>query len=184
MSRRATDKAKTDELPRRAMALALGLVCLALIFTSLARAADRPGFADLMGDRRVLAIFAKGDGPKVHLQMAKLCHHGEAMAQRDLSLFLIAGEIVWTLSGDDLAAVEVDRDADRLRGDYGVAKADYRVLLLDKDGQVLLRAEAPVPAERVFAVIDRRGERPALAQNQAAGQADNSISTCAIPSSS
>ncbi|MBK5912039.1 hypothetical protein CCR85_11120 [Rhodothalassium salexigens] len=169
--------------PWRLLAWGLALCGLltALLTIGVGRAADRPGFADLAGDRPVLAIFAPGDGPDVHLQMAKLCHREEALAERDLALFLVAGKSVWALAHQDLAATAVPAGADRLRGDYGVEAEAFEVLLLDRYGTVMMRADRPVEAEAVFRRLDRGDQRPALAY---AGDAGRSISTCAIPSSS
>ena len=166
---------------RRAMALIAGML-LVLAGIVGAPAAERTDFGDLVGERRVFAIFAPGDGPNVHLQLAKLCDRGDALEARKLSLFLVTGDAVWTLALVDLAATPVPHDPAALRNSYGIGPGAFQVMLIDRDGSTLLSRDEPVEAAKLFRIIDGRRGHNAIAD--ARSQGDSNISTCDIPSSS
>lgn len=93
---------------------------------------------------RILLVFAPdAASPELATQRAIGREQAAGFTERDLR----------TVEVVDDAVTGASDPADALRRRFGARDA-FRVVLLDKDGNVKLDAAAPLPADRLFATID------------------------------
>lgn len=101
---------------------------------------------------RVLLLFAPGpDDPALARQRAILAKAGAAASERDLVLLEVIG---------------ADRQDEALRRRFGAGADRFRAVLVGKDGGAKLSSAEPIPADRLFGVIDSMPMR----RNEAAGR--------------
>lgn len=118
-----------------------GLVGMGLVgCVGVSAEAAVPDIRQYIWRSRVLLLFApRADDPALLLQRSLLAQAGAGMAERDL----VAVDVV----GDSGAAAA-------LRERFGVAQDRFCAVLVGKDGGATLSSAEPIPAERLFAVID------------------------------
>ncbi len=136
-------------LTRRATYRSVTAIAL-LMATSMPLCASAPAddpLASLQRRYRVVLVFAPADDdPRLQRQQAILEALGPAADERDLIVVSVVGARTF---GERLAL-----DPAELRQRFDVAAADFRVLLVGKDGGVKLRADAPVEHCALLGMID------------------------------
>jgi hypothetical protein len=106
---------------------------------------------------RPLLVFApNGDDPRLRRQVALL----DAAADDMMDRFVLFTPIVpdghrVTTPADSPYTVLSGQEMSARRAQFHIAVGDFVVLLLDENGSAMLRAPAPVSAERLNAVIDK-----------------------------
>lgn len=133
--------------------MAAGLIAPAILAatiggTTMAQSVERP-LAELKWQKRVVGMLAEAPGdPALVEQERRLAAEAMGLAARDLVL-IAASDGAVTIDGEP-------RDAPTeaaLRRSLGAGDG-FQVLLIGKDGGVKLRAEEPVAAHEIFALID------------------------------
>ncbi len=131
-------------------------VPLALLLAAPAMATpdDLRSVAAMEHHARVLLVFAPTLGDtRLKAQRREIDAHALAMSERDLVLVQVAGDQV----------IGAHDKADKLRARHHVAAADYRTLLIGKDGHVAMDIVGPISAthlsERVDAMPMRQEEQ-------------------------
>jgi hypothetical protein len=113
--------------------------------------ATNPPLRHYQWKKRILLVFApSADSAWLKRQREALAHEQAGLRERDLVVIWVTGERVAVEGGDTFVF-----DAHELACAYGVEREDApRILLIGKDGGVKLRSAEPVPAERLFELID------------------------------
>ncbi|WP_353229259.1 DUF4174 domain-containing protein [Novosphingobium sp.] len=130
-------------------------ITLAAIAMPVLATAALPPIATLRWHKRVVLIAAPdANDPSASEQRAILAAWHQGAEDRDIAVVEIAGSAV-SGAGDAAPA---------LRRRYRLEPARFTVLLIGKDGQVAVRADRPIAADRLQRVIDampmrRAGER-------------------------
>lgn len=97
------------------------------------------------GATRPLYVFApSADDPRLATQRATLASAAAGLAEREMPAIVIAGDSV-AGSGARASA---------LRARFGIAVAQFRVILVGKDGGVKLSSPSPVTAATLFSLVD------------------------------
>ena len=143
---------------RHRLCVALLLVAVASGFvSSFCHAQDANRMAasfsldDYQEKNRLLLVFAPSTrSPAYEKQMTLFETATEELAERDLLFVyvLLEGQ---SRAGDEPIS---DDDAARLRQQFGVGEAQFRLILVGKDGAEKRRDEAPVQPEAIFQEID------------------------------
>lgn len=154
--------------PRRSCALWLQApvrlsTVAAVLFTTLASAAQTPTspttLAQLRDTYRPLLLFAPSpEDPALQAQLHKLKDNAPGLHERDVLLIAIPFH---NPAPTDTSLTPEDATAARRR--FGIAPADFTVLLLGKDGGEKFRSTKPISFEKLRDTIDampmRRQER-------------------------
>ena len=137
------------------------LALLALFASSaVAGEVDIHSVSGMQDHYRVLLAFAPHlNDPRLHLQRGEMAKFGLGASERDLLFVQV---------GDDTVLGSHDKAA-KLRAKYHVGPNDYRTLLIGKDGNTALAANAPIPAARLTVAIDAMPMRKAEVARARAG---------------
>ena len=135
------------------------LILLTFLNYSLMKAQD---LTDYQWENRILLLFDNSlETNALQSQLAKLTAHEEALIDRDLIVFLVAENRVYT---SDKKPFEMD--AKRLRERLNIAAAFKGTVLVGKDGGVKLKEKFQVAPETVFSLIDSMPMRRAEVRNR------------------
>ncbi len=141
--------ARADRRPARGTRSIAIAVLLATWLAAATHAAAQPDdpLAALRWQRRIVLVFAPTvDDARLQRQQALIAALGPAAQERDLlQMVVVAGS---TIGGPQAL------DPNVLRRRYAVGAADFRVLLLGKDGGVKLRSETAVDGCALIALIE------------------------------
>lgn len=115
--------------------------------------------ASFLNRARPFLIFSPTDtDPRLARQVAELVHVSDSLSLRDVKVFLFtaakpvrhwksnAGIETWT---DNDSKSQTD-----LRRRLGIAPSAFTIVLIGKDGGEKFRSVEPVPADKLFSVID------------------------------
>jgi hypothetical protein len=120
--------------------LDLGVLALAGIIAMSSASADADPLARYRWNARVLVVFAVGEGdPQLARQRDLLAGARHGVTERDLVV---------------LEAIGSSSEAERLRRQLGVPGAQFRAVLVGKDGGAKLTETAAIAPDRLFATID------------------------------
>lgn len=126
-------------LPRRTALIGAVLVCLPL---ASARGQEADPLADLLWSARPVVIFADSPrDPRLARQIAAFEREKDALAERDVVI----------LTDAEPGVSRADSSALRKR----FRPHDFTVIVVDKDGEVLLRRPVVISADDVTRLIDR-----------------------------
>ena len=135
------------------------LACASSVHASTQQTAGatRPMTASLFdGSSRIVVITARsGDAPALAEQRDELLKHASALTERDMVAFVILpGHEIEAVHGPAPTRSDVDAFV-RRNPSSGLRDASrFAVALIGKDGGVKFRAERPVRAQELFALID------------------------------
>lgn len=121
----------------------------------------------LLGEKRLLLIFAPSAGEdRLLWQLKHLRDRRDSAAERDLDVIQIYPD-----SGVDHEGCALDQDTAReFRSRFNVGPDDaFQVLLLDRGGEELLRADDVEPAQAFFERLDARTDAGELHEAQRQG---------------
>jgi hypothetical protein len=117
-----------------------GVLALAGIIAMSSASADADPLARYRWNARVLVVFAVGEGdPQLARQRDLLAGARHGVTERDLVV---------------LEAIGSSSEAERLRRQLGVPGAQFRAVLVGKDGGAKLTETAAIAPDRLFATID------------------------------
>jgi hypothetical protein len=118
----------------------LGVLALAGFIAMSSASADADPLARYRWNARVLVVFAVGEGdPQLARQRDLLAGARHGVTERDLVV---------------LEAIGSSSEAERLRRQLGVPGAQFRAVLVGKDGGAKLTETAAIAPDRLFATID------------------------------
>lgn len=139
----------TRNIPIRTIKVALAGLAASLAAT-LAMPDPALAMSKYRWKNRPLLVFApNAESAKLARQRALLERRIGAMRERDMVLiYVIANRVVTRLGRDP------GRSAAALRRRFGVARNGFRTVLVGKDTGTKLSSRAPVPAQRIFRLID------------------------------
>ena len=99
---------------------------------------------------RSLLIFAPDTSNKdLSNQKAVVAAQRNGLKEREIVVVYVVGKSVSAELGPEPDATPV-----KLRSHYRVAKNDFRVVLIEKDGNTQMLSDAPVTADQLFQTID------------------------------
>ena len=75
----------------------------------------------------------------------------DSFQSRDIAVVYVIGQSVSAELGPEPTAIPV-----KLRSHFRVARGDFRVVVIGKDGETKLLSDAPVTPEQLFQTIDAR----------------------------
>lgn len=129
----------------RASAVLLGLLAVASL-PRLAMSAP-PKLTHLS-----LLVFAPDESSTdLSKQKALVAKERDAFQSRDIAVVYVIGQSVSAELGPEPTAIPV-----KLRSHFRVARGDFRVVLIGKDGETKLLSDAPVTPGQLFQTIDAR----------------------------
>jgi hypothetical protein len=131
------------------VSVALTMWCANGGWVAMARAGDDPLDRYVWQNRIVVVIADSGQRRMLERQHRMLAEAGDGWLDRDLVVITIVDDLV-EVDG----TVNGTLSASDLRRTFDGSVQGFRVLLIGKDGGVKRRSDAPVGAERLFAVID------------------------------
>lgn len=130
-----------------AAGLALSIPLQALAMDSLSQ---------LTWKKRIALIFGTAGETRLEQQVTELMGSGADLADRDMVVVKVTGDRAEAVYGDI-----GDLSADRLRQNAGVAKGEFQVVLIGKDGGSKLKTGEFVDRSALFGLIDRMPMRRA-----------------------
>ncbi len=134
------------------------LLAAAVLCTALAAETEAsvPDLEHYRWRSRVLLLFAPGpDDPALARQRAILANAGSAVGERDLVLLEVIG---------------ANQRDEALRRRFGAGADRFRAVLVGKDGGAKLSSADPLPADRLFGVIDAMPMRRSEAAGRTPGR--------------
>jgi hypothetical protein len=115
----------------------------------------RPATSAPKAPQRSLIIFAPHAlSADLSKQKAVVAKERDGFRSRDIGVVYVIGQNVSAEVGPQPTAIPV-----KLRSHYRVARNDFRVVLIGKDGQTEMISDAPVTAEQLFQTIDAQPAR-------------------------
>lgn len=109
--------------------------------------------ADAQRVRRLLIFAADSTVAEVKMQREWLEAHPKEVEERD----------IWIAVFDD------PRTFRRMYEHYEVGRIDFHMVLVGKDFTIKFRSDEPVPAEKIFEIIDTPSTQQADSKQQASG---------------
>jgi len=135
---------------RLALLPSLALASATLAAQSPSTTSGITTLAALRDTARVLLIFAPSPtDAQLQIQLRTLSEHGPDVASRDLVPIALPFN-----SPAPTPAVFVPAEAESARRRFGVAPADFAVILIGKDGGEKLRSRKPLPISALNSSID------------------------------
>jgi len=121
---------------------------LILIFSfTSCMAQQRPPFADYQWSHRLLLVFAPDlQNEELLEQKANWSQAAEGMEERNLK--------IWIITHEDIQGEPIPYTASHLYDRYQVARTDFEVILIGKDGGIKQRQHQPLMSQTLFAIID------------------------------
>lgn len=105
------------------------------------------------GKNRLLILFAPSESDeRLTRQIDGLMAEEDGLRERDVFIFIVAGQGAVKAIGDGASGARLDPDDMRER--FDVARDDFRLVVIDKDGDVQLSEDCPVATFRLFDLID------------------------------
>lgn len=105
------------------------------------------------GKNRLFILFAPSDADeRLTRQIDGLMAEEDGLRERDVFLFVVAGQGAVKAIGDGASGARLDPDDMRER--FQVARDDFCLVVIDKDGDVQMVEKAPVATFRLFDLID------------------------------
>lgn len=128
------------------------LTLAAPLLAPLAVPAAAAGLDAYLWKFRPIVVFAPSrDAPQAAEQLRRFEAAKAELAERDMPVLLVTPSAVTTASSD---SPRQKLDAAALRRAYGVSADSFAVVLVGKDGGEKLRAEKPVEAQKLTALVD------------------------------
>ncbi|MEO1588443.1 MAG: DUF4174 domain-containing protein, partial [Bacteroidota bacterium] len=110
-------------------------------------AQQRPPFADYQWSHRLLLVFAPDlQNEELLEQKANWSQAAEGMEERNLK--------IWIITHEDIQGEPIPYTASHLYDRYQVARTDFEVILIGKDGGIKQRQHQPLMSQTLFAIID------------------------------
>ena len=99
-----------------------------------------------------LLVFAPDESSAdLSKQKALVAKERDGFQSRDIAVVYVIGQSVSAELGPEPTAIPV-----KLRSHFRVARGDFRVVVIGKDGETKLLSDAPVTPEQLFQTIDAR----------------------------
>jgi len=131
------------------------IICLLIFFNvaiiSMAQSTGPRALEQYKWEQRLFIVFADTDSSNLYKkQIKELRDHEDGLQDRDLKIL--------HLFIDDQSHSGVtplpEETVGTLYQTYDIAKGDFVVILIGKDGTEKLRARSPLPTDKLFSVID------------------------------
>ena len=122
-----------------------GLLTVTMLQNSMAQSLDDYQWKN----RIVLLLDISSDTDAINSQFAELTSDREALNQRDLLIFRVTPETVYSSNGNP-----TELEASTIYDGYGLASNFNGVLLLGKDGGMKLKKPFEVSTQQIFTLID------------------------------
>lgn len=130
----------------------VSIALAASLFVSLTVPAAAAGLDPYLWKSRPVVVFAPSEkAPQAVDQLKRFAAAREMLAERDMPVLFVTVGSVRTVSGQ---SAREKLDAEALRKAFGVAANGFAVVLVGKDGGEKLRAEQPIEAEKLTALVD------------------------------
>lgn len=105
------------------------------------------------GKNRLVILFAPSEADeRLTRQIDGLMAEEGGLQERDVFIFVVAGQGAVKAIGDGASGARLDPDDMRER--FEVPRDEFRLVVIDKDGEVQLTEKAPVAVFRLFDLID------------------------------